>query len=231
VRAGNLSLAVVGDVDPDDVAARLSARLAELDPEPFEEAAVPDEEPPREVRRAELDKERAQAHLVIGFRGVSVRDPDRYALEVISQILAGQGGRLFLELRDRRSLAYSVSAVNVEGVAPGSFAVYIATAPEKLDEARRGLLDELRGLLDAAPGEAELERARRHLAGSFAIEQQRNAAHAARIAHDALYGLGPDASYAYADRISAVTRDDVLRVARRIIHLDAYTEAVIRGRS
>jgi zinc protease len=146
---------------------------------------------------------------------------------VIAQLLGGQGGRLFLELRDRRGLAYSVNAVSIEGVAPGYFAVYIATAPEKLESARRGLLAELEGLLASPPSEAELERARRNLTGNFAIDQQRNAAHAAQISLNALYGLGADAGYVYATQVAAVTRDDVARVARRILDLDAYTEAVV----
>ena len=57
----------------------------------------------------------------MGFRGMSVTDPDRETLDVISQILAGQSGRLFLELRDKKSLAYSVSAMSVEGLAPGAY--------------------------------------------------------------------------------------------------------------
>jgi zinc protease len=227
VRAGNLVLAVAGDVDPDEAAQRVAARLAELDPSPAEPPWPPLEEAPREIRRAELVRERAQAHLVIGFRGLSVRDDDRFALEVIAQILAGQGGRLFLELRDRRGLAYAVTATNAEGLAPGTFSVYVATAPERLDLARSGLLSELERLLDRPPEEAELERARRYLIGNAAIEEQRCAVHAAHVSLDALYGLGPDASRRYAERIAAVGKDDVLRVARRVIRLDAYTEACI----
>jgi len=173
-------------------------------------------------------RERAQAHLVLGFRGLSVRDDDRFALEIVAQILAGQGGRLFLELRDRQGLAYSVTVSNAEGLAPGTFSLYIATAPEKLDQARRGLVRELETLLESGPAEAELERARRYLIGNFAIDEQRSAVHAAHVSLDALYGLGPDAARHYPERIASVTKDDVLRVARRIIRLDAYTEACIR---
>ncbi|HEY5658999.1 MAG TPA: pitrilysin family protein [Myxococcota bacterium] len=228
VKSGNLVLAVAGDVDPDDVARQLSSRLCELDASAFERPDPPAEAPPHEIRRAELRKDRAQAHLVIGFRGVSVDDDDRFALEVIAQLLAGQSGRLFLELRDRLGLAYAVNAVSVEGVAPGYFAVYIATAPEKLDEARSGLLRELHGVIESAPSERELERARRHLIGTFAIDQQRNAAHAAHIGLNALYGLGADADRRYPEQVAAVGACDVLRVAQRILDLDAYTEAVVR---
>jgi zinc protease len=226
-KSRNLVLALAGDVEPDRVATRLSARLAELDPGEFEPPSPPLEDAPREIRHAELRKDRAQAHLVIGFRGLTVHDDDRFALEVIAQLLGGQGGRLFLELRDRRGLAYSVNAVSIEGVAPGYFAVYIATAPEKLEDARAGLLAELEGLLASPPSEAELERARRHLTGNFAIDQQRNAAHAAQMSLNALYGLGADAGYVYAAQVAAVTREDVERVARRILDLNAYTEAVV----
>ncbi len=228
VRAPNLSLAVAGDVDPDAVARWLSSRLADLEPAPVEATPPAEEEPPREIRQAEIHKDRSQAHLVIGFRGLTVRDDDRFALEVISQILAGQGGRLFLELRDRRSLAYSVSAANVEGVAPGTFCLYIATAPEKYEQARSGLLGELERLLESPPDGAELDRARRFLVGNFDIEQQRNSAHAAHASLDALYGLGAAASRDYPERIRSVSKEDVERVAARVIRLDAYTLAAVR---
>jgi zinc protease len=229
VRADNLVIAVVGDVDPDESAALVTKHFAELDGGSEVEATLPPNEPvPRAVRRAVERKERAQAHLVIGFRGLDVHDHERHALEVLCQILSGQGGRLFLELRDKRSLAYTVSATNVEGMAPGFVALYIATAPEKLDEARAGMLDELRRAVDAQPAAPELERARRALLGSFAIERQRSAARALQLALDARYGLSGDFDVDYPERIRSVGADDVLRVARRIFDLDAYTEAVIQ---
>ena len=227
MRARNLVIAVAGDVDPDEAAARVSSRLADLDATDFEPPAPTEEDAPREIRRAVLRKQRAQSHLVIGFRGLSVRDDDRFALELVTQILSGQAGRLFLELRDRRSLAYTVTASNIEGVAPGTFTVYIATAPEKKEEAQARLLEQLDELVQTAPAADELERAQRFLVGSFAIDRQRNAVHAAHTALDVLYGLGPDSADRYAEEILRVTPEDLLRVARRVIRLDAYTLAAI----
>jgi len=228
LRAGNLTIAVSGDVDPDSVADAIAHRLADLDPSDFVFPEPPAEPAPREVREVELRKDRAQAHLVVGFRGLTLHDPDRFALEVIAQVLAGQGGRLFLELRDRRGLAYAVNAMNIEGLAPGLFAVYVATSPEKLDEAKQAIFAELRTLLDSPPPEGELDRARRYLAGNFEIDRQRAAARAAHMAADARYGLGPDAQRRYAEQVEAVDANAVLRVARRVVDLDAYTLAVIR---
>lgn len=228
VRGPNLVLALSGDVDPDRAAEQIAARLAPLDAAPCPRPAPPIEPALAAGRSVTLHKDRAQAHLVVGYRGLTVDDPDRFALEVITQVLAGQGGRLFLELRDRRGLAYSVSAVNAEGVAPGFFAVTIGTAPEKLDEARRGIHEELAALVANAPPEDELERARRYLIGNFEIDRQRSAVRAAHMAIDALYGLGVDAQRRYAASVAAVTAEDVLRVARRIVEPARAVEAVIR---
>ncbi len=228
IRGENMAIAVVGDVDPDFAAARFSARLAAVPSGGFEAPSPPREDAPREIREAELRKDRAQAHLVIGFRGITVADPDRFTLEVIVQLLAGQGGRLFLELRDRRSLAYAVNANNTEGIAPGHFTVYIATAPEKMDDARAGMLEELEKLVQEAPSDDELERAKRYLIGNHAIDLQRNAAHAGLISLNALYGLGADADFTFPAQIAAIGKQDVLRVAQRIFDLNAYTLAVVR---
>jgi len=228
IRPENLVVTVVGDVDPDDAASALARELADLTQDDVKPLALPASEPaPREIRCASERKERAQAHLVLGFRGVGVDDADREALDVLAQILAGQGGRLFLELRDRQSLAYSVSATNIVGYAPGAFAVYIATAPEKLEIAQRGILDELERLLERAPSEDEAERARRYLCGTHAIAQQRGGQRALAMALDARYGRGVDADRVFPERVRAISADDLLRVARRFLDLHAYTLATV----
>ena len=228
IRSPNLHLAIAGDVDPDETAEAVRQRLADLPGAPFERDTSPEDPLPTEIRETVLQKDRAQAHLVLGFRGTDVSDPDRHGLEVISHVLSGQGGRLFLDLRDRQSLAYSVSAMNIEGLAPGFFALYIGTAPDKVDVARAGILDHLKRLVDEAPSEDELDRARRNLIGNFVINQQRSAARAAHISLDSLYGLGPEAHREYTEQVGAITRDDVLRIARRFFRLDAYTIALVR---
>jgi zinc protease len=228
LQAENLVIGVAGDVDADELAARLSGLLAEMPGGSFVAPAPPLDPPRREPVRVELRKAREQAHLVIGFRGLTVHDEDRFALEVISQILAGQGGRLFLELRDRKGLAYAVSAANVEAFAPGFFAVYIGTAPEKLAEAERSMQTELERLLETPPADEELLRAKRYLAGNFEIDLQRSSVRAAHLSLDALYGLGADADRFYVERILSVSKEDVLRVARRVIDLAAPTVAVVR---
>ena len=214
---GRTTLSVVGDVDPDRVSQLLRERLGRLPHVPAPRIDPPQEEPVSAPRAAVRKLDKAQAHLVIGFPGARLSDPLRWELEVLSAILAGQGGRLFLELRDKRSLAYSVTSFSVEGIDPGYFAAYIGCGPAKLREALQGIRTELLRCRESPPSATELDRARSHLIGTHAIGLQRNSARAAIHAFDECYGLGADASSRYAERIGAVGAADVLAAAQRVL--------------
>jgi zinc protease len=220
-------LAVVGDVDPESVRGRVRALFGQGAAEPVPALSPPLEPSLLTPRSAVRRLDKAQAHLVLGFPGLRLNDPERFPLEVLSAVLSGQGGRLFVELRDKKSLAYSVTSFSVEGVDPGYFAVYIGCSPHKTSEALHGIRAELDGLRQRAPSEAELDRARTHLVGTHAIGLQRNAARAAVYAFDECYGLGADSSSKYAEHIQAVTAEDVLRVARSILDVRAEVVALV----
>jgi zinc protease len=142
-------------------------------------------------------------------------------------MLSGQSGRLFLELRDKQSLAYSVSSMSVEGFDPGYFAVYMGTSPEKVETALNGMRRELMRMRDEPVPDVELARAREHLIGVHEIGLQRNGARAATLALDALYGLGAEAYRRYADEVSAITARDVQEVARRVIDFDRCALSIV----
>lgn len=215
-----MTLAIVGDVDPQAVVAKARA-LFDVKGAP----AAPQKSPPApwdathpvEGQQVWQFQNKKQAHVVYGFPGTTIADPDRFALEVLSTILSGQGGRLFVELRDKRGLAYRVSAFSVEGIDPGYFAVYIATSPENLQVAVSGIEDELGRIVASPVPKAELERAKRYLVGAHEISLQRRAALASTLAFHAAYGLGWDEYRRYAPGILAVTAADVQRVAKHFL--------------
>lgn len=214
--AGAVTLSVVGDVDPDEVRELVRSRLRFPRTAPLR-PAPPLEEPLLQPRVAVKKLEKAQAHLVLGFPGARLADELRWPLEVLSAVLSGQGGRLFVELRDKRSLAYSVTSFSVEGVDPGYFAVYIGCGPGKIAEALSGIRNELRRVSEEPIAAAELDRARTHLVGTHAISLQRNSARAAVFAFDECYDLGADASSRYAERVASVTAQDVLAAAQSVL--------------
>jgi zinc protease len=228
-RPGNAVLSVVGDVDPDALVEAIALRLSDWagagPVELPERSAAPE---PDVERERSIEKGKQQVHVVIGYPGIALADPDEPALEVLTQVLSGQGGRLFLELRDKRSLAYSVTAFSIEGVDPGSFGVYIASAPDKLDESLVGLRAELQRLLNEPFAPDEIDRAKAYLIGSHAISLQHYSAQAAALSLDELYGLGATRFLDYERSIDAVSAEDLVRVARRIVGSHPPTVAIIK---
>ncbi len=229
VHPRNAVLAVVGDVDPERLLRSLEVYLADWQkPGTVELPTRGASFKQGQEHEATITKNKEQVHVVIGFPGIALSDPDAPALDVLTQLLSGQAGRLFLELRDRKSLAYTVSAFTISGVDPGSWGVYIASAPDKLKQSLDGLNAELQRVLDDPIADEELDRARNYLIGSQAVSFQRLSMQASAFALDELYGLGAGNSLAYPQRIAAVTRADVERVARRIIHLEAPIVAIVK---
>jgi zinc protease len=226
-RLRGLTLAVVGDVTPKAARELVLSHLTDdatalAHPPPVERDA--DLTGPREAQRR-LD--RKQAHLIIGFRGATLTSADRYPLEVLCAVLNGQGGRLFMELRDKRSMAYSVSAFASEGLDPGSIGVYIGTSPEKIADARAGLREQLERIQSEVVSDAELDRAHKLLMGGHEIGLQRLSARGAVMALDEAYGLGGEFHLQYPDRIRTVTKDDVLRVAQKYLDLNRSVTTLI----
>ena len=115
---------------------------------------------------------RSQTHLMLGYLGPTLYSPDLDSLDVLNAVLAGQGGRLFTELRDRRSLAYSVFSFVAPGIDPGFIAFGIGVSPAREQEALDGILEQIRLVRDQPVSPAEIERAKTYLIGSKMIELQ-----------------------------------------------------------
>ena len=223
----NLTLAVVGDVDPNRViskVATLFAYASEAGATQPDVASEPASEGPRQVFKF-LAKE--QAHVVLGFPGVTFSNPDRFSLEILAHVLSGQGGRLFSEIREKRALAYRVSAFSLEGMDPGYFAVYVATSPEKVEEAVHAIRQELKAVAENGISADELQRAQRYLIGTHAIGLQRKSAIAAALAFYEAYGQGWRSYRLYGDNIMKVTVADVVRVARKYLDPKHEVAAVV----
>ena len=228
-----LTLAIVGDVELDEVVAAVEQRFGGVARAPDPPAAPAIVAPPMDGRSA-ADREvyryleRAQAHLVIGFPGATVDAADRFALEVLVAILGVQGGRLFAELRDRQALSYRVSAHSVEGVDPGFVAIYLACAPDKLAAAVAGVRHELERLRADGVTPAELARAQSYLIGSHQIAMQRRSAIANAMAYHEAYGLGWQAWTGYDARIRAVTPAAIAAAAATYLRDDRAITATVR---
>jgi zinc protease len=187
----------------------------------------PPDPAPEQPRKAHYTLKKEQSHVLVGSMGVRVTDPERHSLDVLTAILSGQSGRLFLDLRDIRSLAYSVSSSSVDGVDPGYVLVHMASAPHKLQEALSGIYEHLQALRDVRVSEEELQRAKRYLIGSHAIELQRAGARAMAAAVSERLGLGFDAYSRYPELIGAVTAEKVQQAAKKYLRSERLVEVVV----
>lgn len=233
-----MTLAIVGDVEVDEVIAAVQARfgkVAKATPRalPATKIAQPRVTHPsgpagghgREVYRY-LD--RAQAHLVVGFPGATVNAKDRFALEMLVAILGGQSGRLFAELREKQALVYRVSAHSVEGIDPGFVAVYLSCTPDKLPTATAAVRAELERIRTHGVTAEEVDRARSYLIGSHQISMQRRASVANAMAYHEAYGLGWQSWSGYDDAIRAVRPADVLAAAQTYLAPERSITATVR---
>ncbi len=161
-----------------------------------------------------LDKE--QTHIICGVQGLTLDSPERYTLQVLEAVLSGQGGRLFIELRDKASLAYSVSPMKMEGLGAGYFATYIGCSPGKVDTAIEMMQEELQKMASTLISHEELLRAQNYLIGGHDIGLQKNSSVASSIAFNEIYGLSYQEIYNYELKIRAVNSEDVQSLAKKL---------------
>lgn len=228
-RPENMVITVVGNVNEDEVFETIKKDFGGMIKGSTPAPVIKADAPPSEIReKIETKKDKAQTHILLGFQGPKLDDEDHYSIEVLNTIMSGMGGRLFLELRDKKSLAYSVTSFYTPGLEPGFLGVYIGTAPQKEDEAIQGMKEQLELLLKDGVSDEEITRAQNYLIGSFEIGLQQNSSQAAKITFDELYDIGWEEYNKYPEKIYAVTKEDVLRAARKYIDLDKYTLVIVK---
>jgi zinc protease len=215
----NTVITAVGDMDVERAMETIAEIFGKIPATPLDPPKIPAEEPLTTVREKTVRIPRAKAHLMMGFRGTTLADEERYALDVLNDILAGMGGRLFLELRDKESLAYSVTSFVRPGMDPGLFALYLACDVPKLDQALRGMQREIERIREHRVSDEELKRSIIHIIGSHQIALQSSWARAENMGLNTLYSLGYDYEAEYVKKISQVTADQVLAAARKFLDM------------
>lgn len=176
-----------------------------------------------------VTRQKAQTAFALAFPGPSRRDPSRHAADVWSAIASGLGGRLFEALRDRRSLAYTVMASSWQKARGGAFLGYIATSPEREEEAWREMLAELGRFAAERVRPAELAQATAYLAGQTEVHRQSGGAVAGEVLEAWLAGEGLTDLEGTADRYRAVTAEEVRAVAERTLAAGGSAAGVVRG--
>lgn len=223
----NCVLAIYGDVNPAQVKAAVEKVFAGWRKGELLPFTPPPASPLRRPRIEEL-REKKQAALMVGFPSTTLFDPDRYPLELLQESCSDLGSRLFLRIRERLGLAYYVGAQNVLGLAPGYFAFYAGTAPEKAALVEEELLQEAALLRSEGLTAEELARAKAKVIGQKKIARQELGGYAMTTALDELYGLGYANSDTEDAKYQAVLLEDIQRVAQKYLVASLAVVAIVK---
>ena len=220
-------IGIVADVDPKEAADLVAREFSVLEPKKSPKVGKP--RWPKSVKIAAESRDKSQTAIALAFPAPSRTDDDRFAASLIGTVASGLGGRFFDELRDRQSLAYTVSAGLSEKRLAGIFVSYIATSPEKEEIARSGLLAEFAKLRERPVGEDELARAKQYTIGTHAIAQELGAAVLADMLDAWMFGAGLHELTEHDSRVRSVTAEAMRDVARRYFDPARRVEGIVRG--
>jgi zinc protease len=212
-------LAVVGDSSAEEIRTKLWARLSTwpVGDSPASTFSSAFASGPQTLT---IDREQAQAHIILGHIGISRKNPDFEALSVMNYLLGGGGfaSRLVEEIRDKRGLAYSVASVFEAGKFPGAFQIVLQTKNTSAPEAISLALQQVERMRTELVPEGELEAAKKALIGSFPRRLATQAQLATFVARAEYYGLGLDYPANYPALITSITSQEVQRVAQAYLH-------------
>ena len=214
-RPDNVVVTVVGRISPEAAVAQVERTLGDW-PQPASPPPALQFPPVQPASDCfPIIQDTNQAIVMVGYGGAPVQHPAYAALKLVNTYLGnGLSSRLFVELREKRGLAYDVSAFYPTRLGQSQFVVYMGTAPDNAATALEGLRFEVERLRDTLLTDDELQAAKNKLLGQYALGKQTNAQLAQLLGWYEILGLGLAFDHQFPDLVAAVTALDVEAVAQ-----------------
>ncbi|HET6382487.1 MAG TPA: pitrilysin family protein, partial [Armatimonadota bacterium] len=218
------TIVVVGDVQPDAAVATVQQYFGSW----AANGSIPNTEPPvmeDQIPAQQVNKTmpgKSEEIAVMGFRGITRKDPDYYPAYLMNLIL-GNGdfnSRFMKDIRDRKGLVYGVSSAFEAGLVAGPWILEMQSSPTNADRAIRSATIDMRQMQLNGPTPAEMRLFKGWVSGSQALRLETSAGIAESLLQSEYYGLGIDYTWTYPELINAVTREQALAAARRFLHPD-----------
>ena len=225
----NTIITVVGDISKSELTSLLERYFMNWRKKVSKEMLLPPpvfEDKPKVIK---IQKALTQANIMLGHLGIKRDNPDYYAVSVMNYILGGGGfaSRLMDNIRDNKGLAYDVHSTFSANKYSGSFQAGLQTKNESANTAIEETLKEMERIRTEQVTDKELGDAKSYLTGSFPLRIDSNRKIAAFLTSVEFYGLGLDYVDNYRKFIEAVTKDDILRVARKYLNTKNYVLVVV----
>lgn len=220
-RPDNIVISIVGHIVPDEAIALVDQIFGDWQipsengqPLPLPTMTFPPVTPAPSI--ASTAQETMQSIVMLGYQTPSVHKEDYIPLKLLNTHLGnGLSSRLFVELREKRGLAYEVSAYYPTRADLSQFVVYMGTAPQNTAIALDGLRQEVDRLRDVPLTEDELQVAKNKLLGQYALGKQTNAQIAQIFGWYETLGLGLGFDQQFQDLMAEVTSEMTQTVAQR----------------
>jgi zinc protease len=221
-------MAVVGDISAAEVTVLLKRYFSAWHAQNVEknELMLPKT---KERKIITVDKDLTQATIELGHLGVSRDNPDYYALSVMNYILGGGGfsSRLMLNIREEKGLVYDIHSFFAAEKYGGRFQVGLQTKNESANIAIREVLNEIRRIKTEPVTDSELSDAKSFLTGSFPMRIETSSRIAGFLVAVEYYDLGVKYIDNYPEYINSISKEDVLRVAKKYLDDVNFTLVVV----
>lgn len=221
--------AFVGDLDFDKVNNLLEENLGDVAPStqnlPCLAHPLLTETKNVEIIQPDLN----QAHILKGWLVASAASEDYASIALLNIILGASGlsSRLFLELRDKKGLAYVVRSAYDVARLSANFSIYIATEPNNIETSLKGFDEEIEKIKTIPVSEEELENAKNNIFGKWAFIGETNSQQANWLAHYGVMGFGFDFHEKAVEKIKKVTPQDIIACANKYFN-DTYVLSVLK---
>ena len=222
-------IAFVGDLDFEKVKGLLEENLGDIAPSNPELAQLAKPVLAKAKNTEVIQPDLNQAHILKGWM-VDSADSDDYASIALLNIILGASGlssRLFLELRDKKGLAYVVRSAYDVARLSANFSIYIATEPNNIETSLKGFDEEIQKIKTILVSEEELENAKNNIFGKWAFIGETNSQQANWLAHYGIMGFGFDFHEKAVEKIKKVTPQDIINCANKYFN-DTYVLSVLK---
>jgi predicted Zn-dependent peptidase len=221
----NVVVGAAGNVDHGQIAA-LAERL--VAPDRGNGGAPADDERDAQARRRFYEKDTEQYHICFGAPGITRSDERRYALAVLDSIFGGSSSsRLFIEVREKRGLAYAIGSYNEQYTDSGLVASYVGTREDNVVEACAVIGTELERLRSTPVSAEELSRAKESVKGRLVLSSESTAARMSRISRATLFGLPIDSLDEMLAKVDALSVDDLTALADELYQPERLSAACV----
>jgi len=223
----NMVLTLSGDL-PEDIEPILEKKLGILKAEDTSFCSIKRPNPLKKF--VEESHEYNQSHIMIGVPVPGMVSSENINFQVLATILSNQSGRLFVNLRDKEGLAYSLGAFLYNFPESSLFTLYMGTSPEKIERAIKGMKEELKKIIEEGFDESELEKAKRKLLTDQQESMQDNLDYAMTISQNALIYNNPLYHRDFSEKVKKITKTEILKSIEKWIDESKLITVVVHGK-